>query len=160
MYFAHLIVPLQAIMATYQEYEQVKAFARIDGLLVAGVWTVSFLFAMHMGQNPMLFLASFIVGAASLVWAALRLKRFRDNILDGHISFRRAFFYSILTYLYASLLFAAVQYVYFQSDPHSPSVLLDGRDDGVLREHSRRNADEANGLLVLLFAGESPALQE
>ena len=129
-------------MATYQEYEQVKAFARIDGLIVAVVWTVSFLFAMHMGQNPLLFLASLIIGAASLVWAAMRLKRFRDTILDGHISFRRAFFYSILTFLYASLLFAAVQYVYFQ--------FIDG-GEFIRQQLAMLNDDEAQQVMQKVY---------
>ena len=101
-------------MATIQEYEQLKAFARIDGLLVAALWTVSFLCVMKMGLNPMLFMVALAIGAGSLTFAALRLKRFRDNILDGDISYRRALGYSVLTYLYASLLFAGMQYLYFQ----------------------------------------------
>ncbi|MCR4852695.1 MAG: DUF4199 domain-containing protein [Prevotella sp.] len=101
-------------MATYKDFEQVKAFARVDGVLVTLLWTVSFVCAMKMGKNPMLFLVALGIGAWSLAYAALRLKRFRDQVLDGFISYRRALAYSILTYLYASLLFAVVQYLYFQ----------------------------------------------
>ena len=53
-------------MATIQEYEQLKAFARIDGLLVAALWTVSFLCVMKMGLNPMLFMVALAIGASSL----------------------------------------------------------------------------------------------
>ncbi|MBR1401155.1 MAG: DUF4199 domain-containing protein [Prevotella sp.] len=105
-------------MATPQEYEQVKAFARIDGALVALMWTGSFACFVGNFYNPMFGMLFFIIGAMSLVFAAMRLKRFRDHILDGIISFRRAFTYSILTYLYASLLFAMVQYLYFQFLDH------------------------------------------
>lgn len=54
------------------------------------------------------------MGAYSLVHAAMKLRKFRDNVLGGKISFRRAYGYSILTYLYAALLFAVAQYLYFQ----------------------------------------------
>lgn len=105
-------------MATPQEYEQVKAFARIDGALVALMWSGSFACFVGNFYNPMFGKLFFIIGALSLVFAALRLKRFRDQVLDGIISFRRAFTYSLLTYLYASLLFAMVQYIYFQFLDH------------------------------------------
>ena len=29
-------------MTTYEEMEQLQAFARIDGALIAGLWTLSF----------------------------------------------------------------------------------------------------------------------
>jgi len=101
-------------MATYQELEQVQAFARIDGAILALLWTFSFVFFIGNFYNPMMGLLFFAIGAFSLVYAALRLRKFRDNILDGYISFRRAYAYSIITYLNASLLFALVQYAYFQ----------------------------------------------
>ena len=101
-------------MAKYQDYEQLKAYARIDGLLVALIWTASFLCCMRMALNPMMFMLALGIGAFSLAFAAMRLKRFRDNILDGFISYRRSLAYSIMTYLYASLLFAGIQYLYFQ----------------------------------------------
>lgn len=102
------------IMANYQDFEQLKAFARIDGMLVVLLWTASFLCCMKMAMNPMLFLIALAIGAFSLAYAAMRLKRFRDTILDGYISYRRALAYSIMTYLYASLLFAGIQFIYFQ----------------------------------------------
>ena len=54
------------------------------------------------------------MGAYSLVHAAMKLRKFRDDVLGGRISFRRAYGYSILTYLYAALLFAVAQYLYLQ----------------------------------------------
>ncbi|MDO4159786.1 MAG: DUF4199 domain-containing protein [Prevotellaceae bacterium] len=101
-------------MATREEYEQLKAFARIDGAIVGGLWILSFACFIGEFYNPFLGILAFVIGAGSLVFAALRLKKFRDNILEGVISFRRAFGYSIFTYFYAALLMALAQYVYFQ----------------------------------------------
>ena len=63
---------------------------------------------------PILGIVSIVAGTASIVFAALRLRRFRDNVLDGVISFRRALVYSMLTYFYAALIMAAGQFIYFQ----------------------------------------------
>ncbi len=101
-------------MATREEYEQLKAFARIDGAIVGGLWILSFAFFIGEFYNPMFGFISLLVGTFSLVFAALRLRKFRDNVLEGVISFRRALLYSMLTYFYAALLMAAAQFIYFQ----------------------------------------------
>lgn len=101
-------------MAIREEYEQLKAFARIDGAIVGGLWIVSFAFFIGEFYNPILGFVSLIVGVYSLVLAAMRLKRLRDNVLDGMITFSRALLYSMLVYFYAALLMAAGQFIYFQ----------------------------------------------
>ena len=89
---------------------QLKAFARQDGLILAVAWLASFVLVMFSPQTPygnLLAIATpFIVG-----W---RLTKFRDNALDGVVSFRRAFAYSCYTFFYASLVFAMGQYIYFR----------------------------------------------
>lgn len=101
-------------MATREEYEQLKAFARIDGALVGLFWIISFACFIGEFTYPVLGIVSFIAGVSSIVFAAMRLRTFRDNILEGIISFRRALCYSCFTYFYAALLMAAAQFVYFQ----------------------------------------------
>ena len=101
-------------MATSQEMEQVQAFARVDGAVLSLFWIVSFACFIGNFSNPLLGLLAFFIGAASLVFAALRLRKFRDEVRDGILSFLRGYGYSVMTYLYASLLFAAAQFVYFQ----------------------------------------------
>ena len=93
-------------MANHQEIQQLQAFARVDGAIVALLWTLSFACLVGFFHSPS--------SAYSLVHAAMKLRKFRDDVLGGRISFRRAYGYSILTYLYAALLFAVAQYLYFQ----------------------------------------------
>lgn len=100
-------------MATRGEFEQVKAYARIDGALVGVLWILSFACFIGEFSCPMLGFASMLIGVSSLVVAAIRLYGFRNNVLDGIISFRRAYVYSMLTYFYAALLMAAAQFAYF-----------------------------------------------
>ena len=101
-------------MSTSAENHQLQAFARIDGARVACFWAVSFAFFVWQFSVPVLSLLSVAVGAFSIVYASVRLRRFRDDVSGGYITFGRAFVYSLMIYLYASLLFAFVQYVYFQ----------------------------------------------
>jgi len=101
-------------MATREEYEQLKAFARIDGALVGVLWIISFACFIGEFSNPMLGAVSLIAGVSSLVFAALRLRKFRDTVLGGAISFRRALCYGCFTYFYAALLMALAQFIYFQ----------------------------------------------
>ena len=97
-------------MTLSDAFKQVKAFARIDGVFMAVLWAASFMAIIFDPQSvwgTMLAISTpFVAGA--------RLKVFRDRALDGVISFRRGYAYLWYTFLYASLLFAAFQLVYFR----------------------------------------------
>ena len=97
-------------------YSVLQAWARWDGGVVALLWTLSVgcLIAFFHEASSLSGIGWFALGAFSLVYAASRLKRYRDNIAEGKISFGRAYGYSIMTYLYAALLFALIQFLYFQ----------------------------------------------
>ena len=101
-------------MTRYEGFEQMQAYARIDGVWLAALWTVSFVCFIGNFVNPLLGLLAFAIGAASLAFATLRLKRFRDDVRQGNLSFWGAFGYSALQYLHAALLFAAMQFIYFR----------------------------------------------
>lgn len=105
-------------MIKREDYEQLKAFARIDGAVLGGLWILSF--ACFIGEflSPIFGLAALAVGIGSLVFATLRLRHFRDVVLGGYISFRRAFAYGLYIFFYAALLMAAGQFVYFQFIDH------------------------------------------
>lgn len=105
-------------MTTREEYEHIKAYARIDGAIMGGLWILSFICFIAQFYMPLLNMASMIIGVVSIIVTAMRLKNFRDNILDGVISYWKAYGYSMLTYFYAALLMAAAQYIYFQFIDH------------------------------------------
>ena len=93
---------------------QLKAFARQDALWLALMWTASFACITLLNAG----LIGDILALATPFLVGKRLCSFRDNALDGNISFRRAFAYSAYTFLYASLVFALVQFAYFQFVDH------------------------------------------
>jgi len=105
-------------MVRREDYEQLKAFARIDGAMLGGLWILSFACFIGEFYNPMTGLAAVAVGIGSFVFAGLRLRRFRDVVLGGYISFCRGFCFSLFVFFYASLLIAAGQFVYFQFLDH------------------------------------------
>ena len=94
------------------DFLQLRAYARIDGLYLALIWTASFACYVAGLSSPTIGIIASLSAMASLFFAAKRLVVFRDNIRGGFISFRRAAAYYILTFFYASVLFAVVQYVY------------------------------------------------
>ena len=98
---------------TGQEYIQLKAFARVDGLVVAAVMVAAFGSYVLGLQAPGWNLAAMGLTVSVPFVVGWRVKRYRDHVLDGRISFMRALGYVVLAVFYAALLFALAQYVYF-----------------------------------------------
>lgn len=99
---------------TPAEYIQLKAFARIDGALLSVMWIASFACYVAGVASPMLMLGAMVIAVCSPLFAASRLRKFRDVAREGAISFLRGYAYTLLVFFYASLLFAIAQFAYFQ----------------------------------------------
>lgn len=135
---------------------QVKAFARQGGLFLSLLWLVSFAVMMLVPQSPwgsLLAMSSpFVVG-----WL---LQHFRNDALGGHISFRRSYAFSVLTFFYASIVFALAQCLYFK-------FLDDGNFLSILTENLKqlKEAYVQNGIPVkeledgAALIGSLPAIQ-
>lgn len=131
---------------TTEEYTQLKAFARIDGILVALLWTASF--ACYIGgmAHPALMIVGMGTAVSTPFFVFSRLRRFRNSILDGTLSFGRGYLYSAHTFLYAALLFALAQFVYFQFIDQGyllskvAEVLSDPVTERTIREAGMRQA--------------------
>ena len=105
-------VPLHPIM-TPQEYVQLKAFARQDGVLLALLLIGGFALYISGLTNPILGVMAMIVILSSPFYAASRLRHFRDYGREGIISFSRSYAYTILLFFYAGVLLAIAVYLYF-----------------------------------------------
>lgn len=96
--------------------KQTKAFARQDGAILGAVWIASFVCTM-LAVNPsmqMLGLVSNLLLISTPFVMAKRLKIFRDEVREGHISFMSGSFYCFQTFFYATLLLTIVQYLWFR----------------------------------------------
>ena len=98
---------------TPAEYIQLKAFARIDGALLAVLWIVSFACYIAGIANPYYGMMAMILMVTTPFFVALRLGKFRDVGRDGIISLMRGWAYAVYVFFYAAILLAIAQYVYF-----------------------------------------------
>lgn len=98
---------------TPAEYLQLKAFARVDGALLAILWTVSFVCYIVGIAQPMFTMAALLLMVATPFFVGKRLRRFRDEDLGGIISLMRGWGFVVLVFFYGGILLALVQYVYF-----------------------------------------------
>ncbi|MCM1078010.1 MAG: DUF4199 domain-containing protein [Bacteroidales bacterium] len=99
---------------TRQEYIQLKAYARQQGTAMGLLWIASF--ACFVGSISEPYLSFFFNFTIILIpfLAASFVRYYRDRILGGILSFRRAYCYSLLLFFYATLLLAIVQWGYFE----------------------------------------------
>ncbi|MBO1363514.1 DUF4199 domain-containing protein [Prevotella sp. A2931] len=95
-------------MVDFQTIRQLKAYARQDGAFLGAYWIVSFLLTLYF---PDLAFGSVMILCTPL-FAGWLLRRFRDEALDGRISFRRGLAYSAYTFFNGSFLFAFGLFIY------------------------------------------------
>lgn len=93
-----------------QHLAQLKAYAQLEGLYLSIYMTAGFLLTMNAPESGL----GNILTLCTPFFTAWRLRCFRDDVLEGSISLRRAAAFVIYTFFYASLIFAIVQYVYFR----------------------------------------------
>ena len=98
---------------TPAEYMQLKAYARVDGALLAVLWVASFACYVAGIANPLFGTMALLLMVATPFFVARRLGHFRDEGRDGVISLARGWGYSVYVFFYAAVLMAVAQYVYF-----------------------------------------------
>ena len=101
-------------MIRIEDFIQVKAFARQDGAFLALLWTLSFAAMMFMPESTI----GNLLALATPFFVGWRLCSFRNYALDGAISLRRGYCFSVYTFVYASIIFAVVQFLYFKFLDH------------------------------------------
>lgn len=100
-----------------EDYKALKSTAATEGLYTGLLWVVSF--ACFIGQfaSPSLSFVSMFVALLSVVLVIKRLRNYRNTKLDT-LSFFKAFVYAMSVFLYASLIMALGQWIYFQFIDH------------------------------------------
>ena len=97
-----------------ENFRLYTAYARIDGAIIGAMWIASFFCFIGEFQLQVLNIVAIVLGLTSVFAGYTRLRKFRDEVLGGSITFSCATLYTILIFFYASLLMAVAQYVYFQ----------------------------------------------
>ena len=100
-------------MISPNEYIQLKAFARQDGFYLGVIWTIMFAFFVGSMHNAAFQAGYVVIAIATPFILYVFLKHYRDRILSGGISFRRAFAFTAFIMAYASIILAAATLIYF-----------------------------------------------
>ncbi len=145
--------------------KQLKAFARIEGLYLGLMWLVSFFFVVYLPEslwgNLMILSTPFFV-----LW---RVQWFRNKVLNGFISFKRAFVYLVYMFFYGSLIFATGQFVYFKFFDHGsflsfltntinlliPVYKESGVNENELKESLNLISTMSHGEMVMMFFSQN-----
>ncbi len=100
-------------MISAEEYIQLRAFARQDGLMMGALWILAF--GCFVGSMTMPALQiGFIIGFLATPFVMLyRLRHFRDKVVEGRFSYKRAVAFCAMTMAYASFILAAATMLYF-----------------------------------------------
>ena len=103
---------------TAPEFVQLKAFARIDGALLALLLAICFACYVAGLTSVTYGLMSMLTLLVTPIFVGIRLKRFRDESLDGVISFLRGWAYVAFMFFYGALLFSLLLYAYLAYMDH------------------------------------------
>ena len=94
------------------ERQQFSAYAAQNGTIIGLMWIVSFAFYIVGLSHPLIGNLSLLFGLLSLYCCVALIKKFKREITP--INFWQSWRMSILIYMYASLLIAMAQFIYFQ----------------------------------------------
>lgn len=133
-------------MIKIQDLIQLKAFARQDGAILALLWTASFLTLMYAPASGL----GNILALATPLLVGWRLCAFRNYALEGRLSFRRGFGYCLYTFVYASMIFALVQYLYFKFLDHGTFYAMIASSVSAVGEAYRQAGISADELKTTL----------
>ncbi len=93
-------------------YKQQRAYAAQYGLIVGLIWIASFsLFIIGLTQ-PLMGNLSLLVGILSIVAAGYLIRKFRHEVAP--LRFWQTWWMATLVFMYASLLMAVAQFIYFR----------------------------------------------
>ncbi len=97
-------------------YKQLRAFAAQYGAAVGLIWIASFAFYVIGLTRPLVGNLALLTGLLSIVAAGLLLRRFRQEVCP--LRFWQTWWMGALTFMYASVLMAVAQFVYFRYIDH------------------------------------------
>lgn len=98
----------------HEDYKQLTAYARYDGIYLAVIWAASFACLLGIEALPVLAQFSFLLILSTPFFVAYRLKIFREEGRKGVISFRRSLFYCLRVFFNAAIIFSFLQWLYMR----------------------------------------------
>ena len=99
---------------TFDEFRQLKAYARYDGIYLSVIWIAAFASLIGCTQYQPLSMVCLLLMLSTPLFVAYRLRLFRQDALDGHISFGRALLYCLRVFFNAAFMLALAQWAYMR----------------------------------------------
>ncbi len=142
---------------TFNEYRQLRVYSWYDGIYLSVLWAASFACLIGITAWQSLSMAWMGLAAATPFFVAYRLRKYREEALQGRISFRRALGYCLRVFFNAATLFAIIQWAYMQflDKGHLGTMLhmmLQNPESTEILKQAGTTAEE----LTTTFAGMSP----
>lgn len=109
---------------TIDEYMQLRAFARYDGIYLAVLWTASFACLIFTPTYPAASLPCMLLALCTPFFVGYRLWKFRRDGRNNYISFKQALLYCFRVFFNAAFFFAIVQWAYMHFLDHGQMVQL------------------------------------
>ena len=99
---------------TFDEFRQLRAYARYDGIYLAVIWIASFASIVCYPAFPPLSMLCVLLMLSTPFFVAYRLRLYRQEALGDSISFGRALLYCLRVFFNAAFCFAIAQWAYMQ----------------------------------------------
>ncbi|MBO5612751.1 MAG: DUF4199 domain-containing protein [Prevotella sp.] len=97
----------------FSKYKQLKAYARIEGIIVGVLMSICFMFFIGGFRNILLSSISLLFLFSIFLYITIRTIRFQNKIVEERLSFRRAFAFPFYSLLYGNIIFVVFLLVYF-----------------------------------------------
>ncbi len=94
------------------DYKEARSYCMNYGLLVGLCWSASFICTILGPEHPFVGNLGLLIGLVSIYYAGRLIRGY--NLESGNRSWFRTLWMSCLTYLFATMLVAVVQLVYFR----------------------------------------------
>lgn len=132
---------------TFDEYKQLRIYSWYDGIYLAILWTASFACLIGTSSYPAFSFGFIFIALLTPFFVGRQLKKYRNEGLDGFISFPRALSYCLRVFFNAAFLFALIQFLYMQYLDHGRlfsmlTTTLMSADTTELMKQMNMNIDE------------------
>lgn len=98
----------------FEEYRQLRAYTRYDGIYLGILWLASFACTVLSSLGTFVGAIGNLLVLSTPFFVAYRLRKYREEALGGKIAFSRAMLYCIRVFFDGALFFAVFQWLYMK----------------------------------------------
>lgn len=111
---AYICIELSEGTMTPEEYKQLRAYSRYDGIYLSVIWAAGFACFIGSLSYAQLNTLNMLLMISTPFFVAYRLRLFRKEARQDRITFLQALVYCLRVFFHASFIFAVLQWAYMQ----------------------------------------------